>query len=427
MAISFKKVANRIFAILRGSGSKIVMYKDDGSQVYDPDEAIRFYALPEKMMVTILDSGEDSAINVYLSGSQENAPDVINKAEKQYNDHIKDKKKFTKSDRIEYFTSLVNDAIGMVDNIKKIRKEKETEININQLQKILKSLRQTATLYNLEFTVRKFGYALMPKDFAFQAEQKIKEGYDMRINEAMTGTSRSSYQKIGNSTIIIRHELPVDPSIIGARGRNIKVIFIQTPEMERFRMPANNIYGARAMARHICNNGTFNDEIGEKIQDLCREWRNLLGISGYMKENGQSITDRNQARMYKTAIRERIFEINDTLKECGKTRKYQKTIESLNVVEEIEHANITREVNNVMDCIGLEECNEAFLEGLHSLAKCSIGYKNKVNKDNDMIADDVSMEVDDVEVTDGINDEDIEADPDEEDEEVEPPKSKFRL
>lgn len=423
MAISFKKVSSRVFAILRGSGHKVVMYNDNGDQIYNPEDATRFYALPEKFMVTILNSGEDSAINVYLSGTKTDTetPDIINKADEQYDKHIKNKKNSNKkSDKIAYLASLVNNMTKLVNNIKN-KKEKEPDINIDKLQKILISLRLTATLYNLEFTVRKFGYALTPKDFAYQSEinKELKEGHDMKINEAMTGTNRSSYQKIGNVTIIIRHALPIDDSIIGARGRNIKYIFIETPDRERFRLPANNIYGARAMARHICNNGTFNDDIGNKIQDLCREWRNLLGISSYMKENNQSITDHSQARMYKTAIKDRIYDINESLKNCSKTRSYQKTIESLNEVNEVDHANVTREVNKIMDCIGLEECNEAFLEGLHSLANCKIGFKKKVNNE-DMVADDVTMEEkeeDDIEIDDGINDEDIDADPDDDDEE----------
>ena len=90
------------------------MYDKEGNQIYNPEEAIRFYALPEKFMVTIVDAADESAITVYLSGEKNDLEksNMVDKAEDQYKNHIESKKNSNKkSDKLDYIHSLVNDMI----------------------------------------------------------------------------------------------------------------------------------------------------------------------------------------------------------------------------------------------------------------------------------------------------------------------------
>ena len=90
----------------------------------------------------------------------------------------------------------------------------------------------------------------------------IKEG----LFEGWCGTSKSSYNKNKDKTkIIIRHSKKIGEG--DQRFRNISSIFIENKQGERFKVPFNNIAGARAMARHVAQGGTPYDIFGAHITE----------------------------------------------------------------------------------------------------------------------------------------------------------------
>jgi hypothetical protein len=93
------------------------MFDEEGNKTYDPNNGRFFYAKPDQIMVSIHDEGEYSSIRLYTSN----------------------------------------------------------QTDINQLQSLVNQLRQTATRYNLSWTVRKYGHDLAPKDFAYMLTGKVNE------------------------------------------------------------------------------------------------------------------------------------------------------------------------------------------------------------------------------------------------------------
>lgn len=125
------------------------------------------------------------------------------------------------------------------------------------------------------FTVpRQLGFSLVDIDNAglsvtdvksmIQAKQEKENVTESKFGR-LDGTSRSSYQMLERVRIKIKHGSKINDDIHGARSRNIRAIFIENDQGERFRFPFVNLLGARAMARHIEEGGSWTDHIGHKI------------------------------------------------------------------------------------------------------------------------------------------------------------------
>src|SRR5690554_5741142 len=99
----------------------------------------------------------------------------------------------------------------------------------------------------------------------------ISEG----VKSRMTGTTRSSYQKDAECSVIVRHSARVDEDKREARSRNIEAIFVETKSGERFKVAENNIHDARALARHLNNGGSPFDTVGIKITNIMEQMSQL--------------------------------------------------------------------------------------------------------------------------------------------------------
>ena len=237
MAVNFDTISERVFKILKSRGFSLKMYKENGEIAYDPSyEARKFFIEKEGIMVSVNSNGENSEIKVYLSD----------------------------------------------------------ENDLEQMKPLLQSLRQAANFYGLLFNIRKYGKKMKPKEFAFlaykaQQEEKMNESVEIFESKDMSrlyGSKNLSYQKIGKPTrLIIKHSRPIDENKFAARTRNIDKIFIETYEGERFKFPVNWIQGARAMARHITEEGVWNDDISNYIKNLSEEYRNLRLFSRHTEKN----------------------------------------------------------------------------------------------------------------------------------------------
>lgn len=118
---------------------------------------------------------------------------------------------------------------------------------------------------------------------------KEKELSMNNISEAlnpMFGSSRSSYQQLDNIKMIVKHARPVDESVKGSRTRAIKAIYLENSQGERFRLPINNLWAGRAMARHMVNNGTVYDVTGQRILEWAGRIGKLQKFARYAKSNG---------------------------------------------------------------------------------------------------------------------------------------------
>ena len=107
------------------------------------------------------------------------------------------------------------------------------------------------------------------------------------VAEGLAGTSKSSFENLDKTRLIIRHKGKVDETVPGARSRQIQSLYIENEEGERFKYPMTHLAGARAMQRHVSNGGRPHDEFGEHIVATSEDIAKLNSFSRYVTNKDQ--------------------------------------------------------------------------------------------------------------------------------------------
>jgi hypothetical protein len=314
MSSLFDSLSEELFQILKGSGKTLTLYTAAGSKTYEPKNARRVFAEPDKMMVSVNEAGSDSEVKLYLSQN----------------------------------------------------------VDLEAVSKLINSLRMIATRYNVLFNVRKFGRELSPKDFAYQASS---------VNEApMWGSTKTSYQRIGETKLIVRHCVPVREGVIGSRARNILNMFVETREGERFKFPVIHLSGARAFAQHINQGGKPHDEVGSAIIELAQESSDLAKVNRYI-HHARNILDESATNM-RPFIKLRINELRSTFVGLARPRAYGKIIESglpLSSSMLCESSNgVDAEVARLTEVLKIDS-NHALAKSLTPVALLTLGVNMNEN------------------------------------------------
>jgi hypothetical protein len=169
----------------------------------------------------------------------------------------------------------------------------------------LKELRMFAKSNMLTFDTRDITKSNLDKrDYEYLAQ----ENGDQNMSESkLFGTSKTSFQDIGQAKIIVRHSQPVNYNVPAGRTMHIESIYIESSEGERFRYPTRHLNGARALAMHVANGGTSYDTIGQHIIGLSEELSKLRQFKNYTQRNGlsEALSD----------VSERVLSRIDTIKE----------------------------------------------------------------------------------------------------------------
>lgn len=270
MNFNWAVIGDKIFGILKGSGFKLQMFDKSGNKTLDPHEATRFFATiasndPELKEYSILiglhDENRDSHLDIKTP-------------------NLKNEKDF--------------------DTIKQLKTSLQRNIGERE---------------GLSVNWYKFDHAIKPKD---DLVNNITESKDI---SKPFGSTKSSYQKIGNSKLIIRHTDTVNEEKKGSRWRHVKAIFVENGIGERLKYPHMHIAGARAIARHFSNNGTMNDEIGEAIQKLSSDYMDLKKAGRMLRSAG----DESKT----VVLGEVLRDINKKVKRLSGPRGYASLSDSL--------------------------------------------------------------------------------------------------
>jgi len=234
MAFAWNIVTDKVFNILKGSGYTVNMFDKTGQKTVDPEEATRFFATikshnPEIKTYTILIALHDEDANSHIDIK---TPKITDDAD------------FEKTLQLK---NHIQKTVGYDEGI-----------SINWYR---------------------FDHAINPKD---ESIHNVTESRD--ISRAY-GTTKSSFQKVGDAKLIVRHSDSIDENVKGSRWRKIHSIFIENKDGERFKYPWNHVNGARAMARHISNEGVIHDEIGQQIQQLSSDYHDLKCSARIFRKN----------------------------------------------------------------------------------------------------------------------------------------------
>lgn len=166
----------------------------------------------------------------------------------------------------------------------------------------LKEMRFFAKRRMLRFDTRDIAKGNLDKnDFQYLSQNGTKEN---NMNEsAMYGSSKTSYRKLENTLLRVRHSKAVDENQRGSRSRNINALFIENEAGERFKYPFIHLSGAKAMQRHVANGGRPYDGVGNAIINMSEQIAQLtafkrhLGNHDGMNEEVNEILERSQSKL----------------------------------------------------------------------------------------------------------------------------------
>jgi hypothetical protein len=181
----------------------------------------------------------------------------------------------------------------------------------------LKELRIFSKKRMLNYSVRDITKSnLTKRDYKFLA----KNPEDGQMTESkLYGTSRISYQKVGEARIVIKHTEGINQESVTGRTQKIGKIYIESADGERFRYPFKHLSGARAMARHVAEGGNTYDDFGKHIVGLSEEMAKLRKFKNYM---GRSAVMAESLAGYVDVVKERIATVKKTIGSLQKPAYY---------------------------------------------------------------------------------------------------------
>ena len=181
----------------------------------------------------------------------------------------------------------------------------------------LKEMRMFAMRRLLRFDTRDIAKTNLDKnDFQhLAATQGPKEEPEMNttMNESrwsQKSTTKTSRAVKGNTEVIVRHANPVDEEYAGSRSqrKNIKAIFIQNKDGERFKYPFIHPAGAFAMAQHVDHGGIPHDPAGKAIIQMSEQIAQLQEFQRKIQrtslhDDAMGITERAVGRLQELKLR----------------------------------------------------------------------------------------------------------------------------
>lgn len=208
--------------------------------------------------------------------------------------------------------------------------EGQTKYNKKQWFNFLKEIRECARQHLTDFNVRDISKQVLDKrDKEFMSSSKEENMSESKL----FGTSKTSYQDLGNSKLIVRHSAPVNYNHPAGRTQRIESIYIENSQGERFKYPMRHLNGARALAQHVGQGGTPYDSIGQYVVGLSEELGKLRFFKNYV-ERTPSISESMSS--VNTKVVERIDQIKKEIAHLQNANHYKAFAESFTENEKSE-------------------------------------------------------------------------------------------
>jgi hypothetical protein len=155
-----------------------------------------------------------------------------------------------------------------------------------------------------------------------------------KMNESkLFGTNKTSYQEIGEAKIIVRHKQPINFNAPNGRTQHIEHIYVENMMGERFLYPIKHLNGARAMARHISEGGSFFDDIGNYIIGLSEELGKLRVFKNYVDRS--PVVSESMSNIQEKVI-DRINNIKEEIHSLQTNKYYSQFKESFSAYSKVE-------------------------------------------------------------------------------------------
>lgn len=208
----------------------------------------------------------------------------------------------------------------------------QPEIIKRQWFRFLESLSDFASRNFMEYNIRDITKSnLDPRQQLYLANNRGDGA--MSESRKLWGTSRTSFQEMGEAKLIVKHSKPVNYDIPAGRAMHIESIFVESAEGERFKYPFKHLNGARALAVHVAHGGTSYDPIGQHIIGLSEELSKLRMFKGYVDRN--DMVSEAMGTIHNKVL-ERIEEVKKEIHSLQSKNYYQNFAESFTATDKID-------------------------------------------------------------------------------------------
>ena len=220
--------------------------------------------------------------------------------------------------------------------------------------RFIRGLRSFAKDRLLNFDIQNMGKNNLDKrDYEFQSKSKEQEPMEPIMESKLYGTTRMSYQDLGEARLVVKHSQPINTELAAGRTMHIESIYIENAQGERFRYPYKHLNGARALAEHIKAGGNPYDTIGQHISGLSEELAQLRKFKNYVGRNNtlsEAMDDINGR------VNERIEAVKKEVQSLQRPTYYKAFAESF---EANESQDIPEEIlNDWIDRLTIRTFNE---------------------------------------------------------------------
>ena len=199
----------------------------------------------------------------------------------------------------------------------------ENNVSKSTWYDFLKELRTFSKKRLLNFTTRDITKSNLEKrDYKYLAQ---RSGDSNMTESKLYGTSKISYQDVGEARLVIKHNESIDQTSPTGRNRSIGRIYVESPQGERFLYPYKHLSGARAMARHVAEGGNAYDDFGKHITSLSEELAKLRKFKNYM---GRSSVMAESLSEYMDVVKERVASVKKTIESLQKPKFYAEAFEA---------------------------------------------------------------------------------------------------
>ena len=186
----------------------------------------------------------------------------------------------------------------------------------------LKNIRSFSKKRLLNFEVRDINRTnLTKRDYKFLATNR--RGEETMAESKMYGKGKTSFQKIGNAKLSIKHTGTIEEG--SSRTQKIGAIYIENTDGERFKYPFKHLSGARALAMHIGEGGNPYDAFGKHITGLSEELSNLRKFKQYMARS--SVMAESLAG-HMDIVKERMSSVKKEIQNLQKSSYYTTAFEN---------------------------------------------------------------------------------------------------
>jgi hypothetical protein len=200
--------------------------------------------------------------------------------------------------------------------------------------KFLREMRFFAMRRLLRFDTRDISKTNLDKnDFQHLAATQAPKEQEMpeKMNESRwnhKSTKKTSRAVRGTTEVIVRHSRAVDEMYPGARSqrKNIKAIFIQNRDGERFKYPFIHPAGAFAMAQHVDHDGVPHDPAGKAIIKMSEQ---IAQLQEFQRKVSRSTLHDDATGITERAIG-RLNELKARVEALGKRHHYEAWVAEMN-------------------------------------------------------------------------------------------------